>query len=111
MGGKQKKLILINDNLNHPKQEEEDVRHQEYSLIYETKLESDLDGNLIGYNTKLFKITRLEEINSQYRSTKLGKMAFFQCLEKVERVRSFWEERISEPEPSTEDKEKNKSLI
>uniref|UniRef100_A0A8C8SW98 Myosin light chain kinase family member 4 n=1 Tax=Pelusios castaneus TaxID=367368 RepID=A0A8C8SW98_9SAUR len=53
----------------------------------------------------IFKINRLEEINTQYNSTKLGKMAFFQCLEKVERVRSFWEERISEPEPGTEDEE------
>uniref|UniRef100_A0A8C3HAC2 Myosin light chain kinase family member 4 n=2 Tax=Chrysemys picta bellii TaxID=8478 RepID=A0A8C3HAC2_CHRPI len=105
MGGKQKKLILINDNLNHPKQEKEDVKHREYSLIYETKLERDQDGNLIGYDTKLFKINRMEEINTQYSSTKLGKVAFFQCLEKVERVRSFWEERISEPEPGTEDKE------
>ncbi|XP_074801050.1 myosin light chain kinase family member 4 isoform X2 [Natator depressus] len=103
MGGKQKKLI--NDNLNHPKQEKEDVKCHEYSLIYETKLERDEDGNLIGYNTKLFKINRMEEINTQYSSTKLGKVAFFQCLEKVERVRSFWEERISEPEPGTEDKE------
>ncbi|KAM9165765.1 myosin light chain kinase family member 4 isoform 2-T2 [Pangshura tecta] len=105
MGGKQKKLILINDNLNHPKQEKEDVKHREYSLIYETKLERDQDGNLIGYNTKLFKINRMEETNTQYSSTKLGKVAFFQCLEKMERVRSFWEERISEPEPGTEDKE------
>ncbi|XP_074918917.1 myosin light chain kinase family member 4 isoform X2 [Chelonoidis abingdonii] len=105
MGGKQKKLILINDNLNHPKQENEDVKHREYSLIYETKLERDQDGNLIGYNTKLFKINRMEEINTQCSSTKLGKVAFLQCLEKMERVRSFWEERISEPEPSTEDKE------
>ncbi|CAM5116900.1 unnamed protein product, partial [Natator depressus] len=86
-------------------QEKEDVKCHEYSLIYETKLERDEDGNLIGYNTKLFKINRMEEINTQYSSTKLGKVAFFQCLEKVERVRSFWEERISEPEPGTEDKE------
>ncbi|XP_024059906.1 myosin light chain kinase family member 4-like [Terrapene carolina triunguis] len=87
------------------RQEKEDVKHREYSLIYETKLERDQDGNFIGYDTKLFKINRMEEINTQYSSTKLGKVAFFQCLEKVERVRSFWEERISEPEPGTEDKE------
>uniref|UniRef100_A0A8C3TAS9 Myosin light chain kinase family member 4 n=1 Tax=Chelydra serpentina TaxID=8475 RepID=A0A8C3TAS9_CHESE len=53
----------------------------------------------------LFKINRMDEINTQYSSTKLSKVAFFQCLEKVERVRSFWEERINEPEPGTEDKE------
>uniref|UniRef100_A0A8C4VVS5 Myosin light chain kinase family member 4 n=1 Tax=Gopherus evgoodei TaxID=1825980 RepID=A0A8C4VVS5_9SAUR len=89
----------------HYRQEKEDVKHHEYSLVYETKLERDQDGNLIGYNTKLFKINRMEEISTQCSSTKLGKVAFFQCLEKMERVRSFWEERISEPEPGTEDKE------
>uniref|UniRef100_A0A8D0FGZ5 Myosin light chain kinase family member 4 n=1 Tax=Strix occidentalis caurina TaxID=311401 RepID=A0A8D0FGZ5_STROC len=44
---------------------------------------------------KLLKINRLEEINARYNSNRLEKTAFFQSVEKVERTRSFQEEKFS----------------
>uniref|UniRef100_G3TDI5 Myosin light chain kinase family member 4 n=1 Tax=Loxodonta africana TaxID=9785 RepID=G3TDI5_LOXAF len=41
-------------------------------------------------------VNRLEEINTCYSSTRLGEMAFFQCMEKVEKVKRYLEENSYE---------------
>ncbi|XP_064519009.1 myosin light chain kinase family member 4 isoform X2 [Pseudopipra pipra] len=103
MGGKQKKLISINDNLKHPSQEGGEIRSYECSLVYESKMERRTDSKLTGHSMKLLKISRLEEINTQYNRNRLEKTAFFQSMEKMEMTRSFKEEKFSEPHPRTED--------
>ncbi|XP_068788102.1 myosin light chain kinase family member 4 isoform X2 [Struthio camelus] len=113
MGGKQKKLISIDDNLKHPIQEKGEVRSYECSLVYESKMERKKDSNLTEHSMKLIKINRLEEINARYNSNRLEKTAFFQSVEKVERTRSFQEDKFSESNAGTEDEEviKEKSYL
>ncbi|XP_066121031.1 myosin light chain kinase family member 4 isoform X3 [Saccopteryx bilineata] len=53
-------------------------------------------SNFIGLTTKILKVKRLEEITTCYHSNHLEKMAFFQCMEKVEKMKCFLEERPSE---------------
>ncbi|XP_067418691.1 myosin light chain kinase family member 4 [Emydura macquarii macquarii] len=48
---------------------------------------------------------KMSNIMNVHRFMKPSWREIKMCLEKVERVRSFWEERINEPEPGTEDKE------
>ncbi|XP_076186560.1 myosin light chain kinase family member 4 isoform X2 [Aptenodytes patagonicus] len=103
MGGKQKKLISINDNLKHPIREGGEIRRYECSLVYESKVERKTDIKLTGHSMKLLKINRLEEINTRYNSNRLEKTTFFQSMEKMERTRSFQEEKFSESHPGTED--------
>nr|XP_035943173.1 uncharacterized protein LOC118532602 isoform X3 [Halichoerus grypus] len=71
-------------------------------LIYKSGTEGDEnhtpDSNFIGLTTKMLKVKRLEEINTCYNSNKLEEMAFFQCMEKVEKVKCFLEESSSEQE-------------
>ncbi|XP_051872923.1 myosin light chain kinase 2, skeletal/cardiac muscle [Pristis pectinata] len=54
---------------------------------------------------KSWKVSRLKEINKRSNSGRLGKMAFFHYLERVETMRNFWEEKTSEPDGNTEDDE------
>ncbi|XP_074002263.1 myosin light chain kinase family member 4 [Numenius arquata] len=103
MGGKQKKLIAINDNLKHSIQEGGEIRSYECSLVYESKVEKKTDSKLTGHSMKLLKINRLEEFHTQYNSNRLEKTAFFQSMEKMERTRSFQEEKFSESDPGTGD--------
>ncbi|XP_057555767.1 myosin light chain kinase family member 4 [Hippopotamus amphibius kiboko] len=44
----------------------------------------------------MLKVQRLEGINTCYHSDQLEKMAFFQCMEEVEKVKCFLEENSSE---------------
>ncbi|KAM8791441.1 myosin light chain kinase family member 4 isoform 2-T2 [Rhynchonycteris naso] len=44
----------------------------------------------------MLKVKRLEEITTCYHSNYLKKMALFQCMEKVEKMKCFLEERASE---------------
>ncbi|XP_032916782.1 myosin light chain kinase family member 4 [Catharus ustulatus] len=104
MGGKQKKLISINDNLKHPIQERGEIRSYECSLVYESKVERRTDSKLTGHSMKLLKINRLEEINTRFSTSSLEKTAFFQSVEKMKMTRSFQEEKFSESGPGTEDK-------
>ncbi|XP_066848640.1 myosin light chain kinase family member 4 isoform X3 [Anser cygnoides] len=103
MGGKQKNLISINDNLKHPIQERGEIRRYECSLVYESKVERKTDSKLTGHSMKLLKINRLEEINTRYNSNRLEKTAFFQSMEKVERTTHFQDEKFSESDPGIED--------
>ncbi|XP_059709714.1 myosin light chain kinase family member 4 isoform X3 [Haemorhous mexicanus] len=104
MGGKQKKLISINDNLKHPIQERGEIRSYECSLVYESKVERRTDSKLTGHSMKLLKINRLEEINTRFSTSRLEKTAFFQSVEKMKMTRSFQEEKFSESDPGTEEK-------
>ncbi|XP_023607136.1 myosin light chain kinase family member 4 [Myotis lucifugus] len=44
----------------------------------------------------MLKVKRLEEITTCYNSNRLEKVAFFQCMEKVEKMKCFLEESSSE---------------
>ncbi|XP_064363179.1 myosin light chain kinase family member 4 [Dromaius novaehollandiae] len=76
-------------------------------------MEKKKDSNLTERSMKLLKINRLEEINARYNSIRLEKTAFFQSMEKVQRTRSFQEEKFSESDAGTEDEEviKEKSYL
>lgn len=81
-------------------QEEGTLRSHNCVLIYKSEAEEDEnhtpDSNLIGLTTKMLKVKRLEETNTCYNSNQLQKMALFQCMEKVEKVKCFLEECSSE---------------
>ncbi|XP_016011977.1 myosin light chain kinase family member 4 isoform X1 [Rousettus aegyptiacus] len=62
----------------------------------------------MGLTTKMLKVKRLEEINPYYNSNHLEKMAFFQCADKVEKVKCFLEESSSEQESRSEKNEAKK---
>ncbi|XP_014462182.1 myosin light chain kinase family member 4 [Alligator mississippiensis] len=86
MGGKQKKVTPVSDNLKNTGQEKGDIKDHECSLIYETKMERNQSTDLNGFDTKVIKFNRLEEINIRYNGSRLGKIAFFECLKKVEKL-------------------------
>ncbi|XP_053760920.1 myosin light chain kinase family member 4 isoform X3 [Panthera pardus] len=97
-------------------QEEGTLNAHDCVLIYKSETEGDEnhtpDSNLIGLTTKMLKVKRLEEINTCYNSNKLEKMAFFHCMEKVEKVKCFLEESSSEQDSRSgknEGKEKAQS--
>ncbi|XP_041626812.1 myosin light chain kinase family member 4 isoform X2 [Vulpes lagopus] len=81
-------------------QEEGTLKAHDCVLIYKSETEGDEnhtpDSNLIGLTTRMLKVKRLEEMNTCYNSNKLEKMAFFHCMEKVEKVKCFLEENSSE---------------
>ncbi|XP_026895971.1 myosin light chain kinase family member 4 isoform X2 [Acinonyx jubatus] len=97
-------------------QEEGTLKAHDCVLIYKSETEGDEnhtpDSNLIGLTTKMLKVKRLEEINTCYNSNTLEKMAFFHCMEKVEKVKCFLEESSSEQDSRSgknEGKEKAQS--
>ena len=44
----------------------------------------------------MLKVKRLEEISTCYHGDQMEKMAFFQCMEEVEKVKCILEESSSE---------------
>ncbi|XP_025120534.2 myosin light chain kinase family member 4 isoform X2 [Bubalus bubalis] len=72
--------------------------HDDCVLIYKSETEGDRDHapdtNFLGLTTKMLTVKRLEGINACYRSDQLEKMAFFQCMEEVEKC--FLEESSGE---------------
>ncbi|XP_058410027.1 myosin light chain kinase family member 4 [Diceros bicornis minor] len=79
-------------------EEEGTLRSHSCVLIYKSEAKGDEnhtpDSNLIGLTTKMLKVKRLEEADTCYNSNQLEKMAFFQCMKKVEKC--FLEESSSE---------------
>ncbi|XP_043921099.1 myosin light chain kinase family member 4 [Protopterus annectens] len=53
------------------------------------------------------KMKRLQEIKKRSNDVRLGKMAFFHYLERVETMRTFWEEKL-EPVPENTEVKSNK---
>ncbi|KAH0506757.1 Myosin light chain kinase family member 4, partial [Microtus ochrogaster] len=54
------------------------------------------DSSLLRLTTSMLKVKRLEGISSCHSSNPLEKVAFFQCMEEVEKVKCFLEENSSE---------------
>lgn len=81
-------------------QEEGAIKSHNCILIYKSGTEGDEhntpDSHFIGLTTKMLKVKRLEEITTCYNSNRLEKTAFFQCMEKVEKMKCFLEESSSE---------------
>ncbi|XP_064135882.1 myosin light chain kinase family member 4 [Loxodonta africana] len=69
-------------------------------MIYRSESEADgnhtPDSTLTELPTTVLTVNRLEEINTCYSSARLGEMAFFQCMEKVEKVKRYLEENSYE---------------
>jgi myosin-light-chain kinase len=81
-------------------QEKGTLKTHDCVLIYESETEGEEnytpDNSLIRLTTKMLKVKRLEEINSCYSSNQLEKMAFFQCMGEVEKMKCFLEENCSD---------------
>ncbi|XP_036866869.2 myosin light chain kinase family member 4 isoform X1 [Manis javanica] len=81
-------------------QEKGTLKSHDCILIYKSEAEEDEkhtpDRDLLILTTKMLKVKRLEEISTCYNSNRLEKMAFLQCMEKVEKVECFLEESSSE---------------
>ncbi|XP_068054319.1 myosin light chain kinase family member 4 isoform X2 [Anomalospiza imberbis] len=97
------RILIYDPNLTHC-QERGEIRSYECSLVYESKVERRTDSKLTGHSMKLLKINRLEEINTQFSTSRLEKTAFFQSVEKMKVTRSFQEEKFSDLDPGTEEK-------
>ncbi|XP_054841160.1 myosin light chain kinase family member 4 isoform X3 [Eublepharis macularius] len=93
MGGKQKKLVPISDNLRHPIQQKGEIRTHSYSVFYGAKMEKHQDSNVIGYPGKFYKLNQLEEINTRYCNGRQDRMAFFHGLETVKSFADDEEEK------------------
>ncbi|XP_035882496.1 myosin light chain kinase family member 4 isoform X5 [Phyllostomus discolor] len=80
--------------------EEGVIKSHNSVLIYKSGTEEDEnhtpDSNLIELSTKILKVKRLEEITTCYNSNHREKMAFFQCMDKDEKMKCFLEESSSE---------------
>ncbi|XP_076795321.1 myosin light chain kinase family member 4 isoform X4 [Arvicanthis niloticus] len=81
-------------------QEKGVLKSHDCVLIYKSETEGDEsptpDSSLIRLTTSMLKVKRLEEISSCHSSNPLEKVAFFQCMEEVEKVKCFLEENSSD---------------
>lgn len=85
---------------SYRRQEKGVLRSQDCVLLYKSETEGDenstRDSSLLRLTTSMLKVKRLEEISSCHSSNPLEKVAFFQCMEEVEKVKCFLEENSSE---------------
>ncbi|XP_036596783.1 myosin light chain kinase family member 4 isoform X1 [Trichosurus vulpecula] len=114
MGGKQKKLIPVNDNLQKPIQEAGEIKGRDYAMIYKSEVKRDEnhtpDSSLIRLTSKMLKMNRLEDINACYNSNLLEKMAYFQCVEKGETLQCFLKENTNELDSGAEENEAKETV-
>lgn len=80
--------------------EEGVIKSHNCVLFYKPGTEGDEnhtpDSNLIELSTKILKVKRLEEISTCYNNNHVEKTAFFQCMDKDEKMKCFLEESSSE---------------
>ncbi|XP_008834907.1 myosin light chain kinase family member 4 [Nannospalax galili] len=90
-------------------QEKGILKSHDCVLIYKSETEGDenptADGGFMGLTSRMLKVKRLEEISSCCSSNPLEKVAFFQCMEEVEKVKCFLEEKSSKLDLSSGDEE------
>ncbi|GAB1298054.1 Myosin light chain kinase family member 4 [Apodemus speciosus] len=83
-------------------------------LIYKSETEGDEspapDSSLVRLTTSMLKVKRLEEISSCHSSNPLEKVAFFQCMEEVEKVKCFLEENSSDLDLQSGDNEAEENV-
>ncbi|XP_031213941.1 myosin light chain kinase family member 4 isoform X5 [Mastomys coucha] len=83
-------------------------------LIYKSETEGDerptSDNSLIRLTSSMLKVKRLEEISSCHSSNPLEKVAFFQCMEEVEKVKCFLEENSGDLDPQSGDSEAEENV-
>ncbi|XP_062986355.1 myosin light chain kinase family member 4 isoform X2 [Elgaria multicarinata webbii] len=89
MGGKQKKLVPINDNFRHSAQQTGEIGSHAYSMICGTMM----NKHLVEYHSKFYKLNRLDEMNTRYYNSREDRMAFFNNLESVTVFTSDEEEK------------------
>ncbi|CAH6803166.1 RGD1565323 [Phodopus roborovskii] len=95
-------------------QEKRVLKSQDCVLIYKPEMAGDEnptpDSNLLKLTTSMLKVKRLEEISSCHSSNPLEKVAFFQCMEEVEKVKCLLEEQSSELDLQAGDHESDSSF-
>lgn len=83
-------------------QEKRVLKSHDCVLLYKSETGRDErptpDSSLLRLTTSMLKVKKLEEISSCHSSNPLEKVAFFQCMEEVEKVKCFLEENSSELE-------------
>lgn len=81
-------------------QEKRVLKSHDCVLLYKSETGGDEspapDRSLLRLTTSMLKVKKLEEISSCHSSNPLEKVAFFQCMEEVEKVKCFLEENSSE---------------
>lgn len=81
-------------------QEKRLLKSHDCVLLYKSETGGDEspapDRSLLRLTTSMLKVKKLEEISSCHSSNPLEKVAFFQCMEEVEKVKCFLEENSSE---------------
>ncbi|XP_004700236.2 myosin light chain kinase family member 4 [Echinops telfairi] len=100
MGGKQKKLIAVNNHLQNSIQEKGALKR--HDCITASRPETEADANprrasdLIGLTARMLKVNRREEISTCCSSARLQKPALFQCMPKTENVKCLLDENPGE---------------
>ncbi|XP_051025577.1 myosin light chain kinase family member 4 [Acomys russatus] len=83
-------------------------------LIYKSETEGDENrtpaSSLIRLTTSMLKVKRLEGISSCHSSNPLEEVAFFQCMEEVEKVKCFLEENSSDLDLQSGDNEAEENV-
>ncbi|XP_043860539.1 myosin light chain kinase family member 4 isoform X2 [Dromiciops gliroides] len=114
MGGKQKKLIPVNDNLQKPIQEAGEIKGHDYAMIYKSETQRDEnhtpDSNLIRITSKMLKMNRLEGIIHDIIVTCWRKWLFFNVWKKVRTVQCFLKENTNELHSGTEENEAKETV-
>ncbi|XP_031213938.1 myosin light chain kinase family member 4 isoform X2 [Mastomys coucha] len=114
MGGKEKKVIPLGSHVQNPTQEKGVLSSHDCVLIYKSETEGDerptSDNSLIRLTSSMLKVKRLEEISSCHSSNPLEKVAFFQCMEEVEKVKCFLEENSGDLDPQSGDSEAEENV-
>uniref|UniRef100_UPI0034A4436D myosin light chain kinase family, member 4 isoform 2 n=1 Tax=Rattus norvegicus TaxID=10116 RepID=UPI0034A4436D len=99
---------------SYRRQEKGVLKSHDCVLIYKSETEGDEsptpDSSLIRLTTSMLKVKRLEEISSCHSSNPLEKVAFFQCMEEVEKVKCFLEENSSNLDLQSGDNEAEENV-
>lgn len=95
-------------------QEERVLKSHDCVLLYKSETGGDEsptpDCSLLRLTTSMLKVKKLEEISSCHSSNPLEKVAFFQCMEEVEKVKCFLEENSSELDLQSGDHEAEENV-
>ncbi|XP_021509343.1 myosin light chain kinase family member 4 [Meriones unguiculatus] len=95
-------------------QEKRVLKSHDCVLLYQSETEGDesptSDSSLLRLTTSMLKVKRLEEISSCHSSNPLEKVAFFQCMEEVEKVKCFLEESSGDLDLQSGDNEAEENV-
>ncbi|TMS20773.1 Myosin light chain kinase family member 4 [Larimichthys crocea] len=112
MGGKEKKVLVIANVPSYQGSDKKTLCNESVSWQEEWKLQSSAVPPPIPMSPIVEKMEGLKAIRNRSNSLRLGRLAFYRHLEKVETMRCFWELKHVELEggnqQAKDDKDKNK---